>query len=154
MIIDSLSHRQQYQAVSLDIALVLEHLATTDYSQCPEGRYPIDGERIFAIVSDYQPIMPEQSYFEIHREYIDVQFIVNGYESIGWLPLVEQKLEIHYQPEMDVAKFPPEPLLEKASFMGLTTGMFAIFFPQDIHMPAVIPSSESVRKVVVKIKIQ
>ncbi|MCF1430569.1 MAG: YhcH/YjgK/YiaL family protein [Shewanella sp.] len=152
MILDTLANRGQYINLHPGIALALEHLATTDYSQAPTGRYDIDGDRVFAIVNDYAPRDRTTSPLEIHREYIDVQLVVRGEEACGYLPLAGRTPDSPYHAGRDFAEFTSAPLLDETNFITLKAGMFAIFFPEDIHMPGAAPGSEQVRKVVVKVK--
>lgn len=154
MILDSLDNRTQYSQLHPGICLALEQLATTDFSSHAPGKYPIDGDRVFAIVNDYQPKERTQAPFEIHKEYIDVQFVVSGEEQCGCLPLSNRQPDTDYNAEKDFSEFDSSRLLDEANFITLKAGMFAIFFPGDIHMPGVQPSSHTVRKVVVKVKQQ
>lgn len=152
MILDSLANRSQYDALHPGIRLALEHLATTDYSNAAPGRYTVDGDNVFAIVNDYIPKDRHTAPFEIHQNYIDVQFVLCGEEQCGVLPLAERQPDTVYNAERDFAEFHSAPLLAQANFVTVTAGMFAVFFPGDIHMPGVAPGSEYVRKIVVKVK--
>ena len=153
MILDTLNNYQQYTNLHPRIATALNHLATTDYSQAEIGRHDIDGDNLFAIVNDYAPRDRHTAPFEVHREYIDVQFVVTGEEACGCLPLSNKTPDTDYNAARDFAEFNSPPLLAEANFVTLKAGMFAIFFPQDIHMPGAAPGSQQVRKVVVKVKL-
>ena len=49
-----------------------------------DGRHPIDGEAIFALVSTYETEPEGARSFEAHRKYIDVQYLLSGREIIHW----------------------------------------------------------------------
>jgi len=112
------------------------------------GRHNIDGENVFALVQDYDTKPADACYFERHEKYIDVQYVVSGSELIGYAPLLEQEVIEEYNEEHDYA-------LHKgaASFVKVEAGMFAIFFPGDLHMPGTGVKKEKVRKIVMKVKI-
>ena len=69
------------------------------------GRRPhssIDGERVFAYVNSYTTKTVEsQVELEGHRKYIDLQFLVDGEESIGWTPTERARRQYPYNPETD-----------------------------------------------------
>jgi len=89
---------------------------------------------------------------EVHRRYLDIQFLAWGEEKIGVAidtgnneiseSLLEQRDIIFYHGS------------ENESFIEMTPGTYAIFFPQDVHRPACIKNKVSaIRKIVVKVAI-
>lgn len=153
MIIDTLANHHLYHAMHPRLAVALAHLASTDFSQLPVGNYPLDGDNIFVIVNDYQTKPKEVEPFEVHRKYIDVQYVVSGEEEFGYLPLAAQTPSRPYFEKHDYAEFDYESNKADAAFIPLKVGMFALFFPGDMHMPGTSNEPVSVRKVVIKVKI-
>ena len=153
MIVDTLANRHIYQSLSPRLATALAHLATTDFSQLPVGNYPLDGDNIFVIVNDYQTEPKSTKRFEVHQKYIDVQYVVSGEEEFGYLPLADQTPSKAYFEKHDYAEFDYQTNKADASFVQLKAGMFALFFPGDIHMPGAGDVATAVRKVVIKVKI-
>lgn len=153
MIVDTLANRHIYQSLNPRIATALEHLATTDFGSLPVGNYSLDGDDIFVIVNDYQTKPKSTAPFEVHQKYIDVQYVVSGEEEFGYLPLAGQTPSKPYVEKNDYANFDYESNREKASYIQLKAGMFALFFPGDMHMPGTSDNAVSVRKVVIKVKI-
>ena len=103
----------------------------------------------FALVSEYNSKKPEDCRLEAHQIYADIQYIVSGKEAIGFVTLKNQEVAVAYNPEKDIIFFSGEttPLI-------LEAGMFAVFFPQDVHRPCMqIDGPEIVKKVVVKVKV-
>lgn len=152
MIIDSLKNHQLYHSLHPRLAIALEYLATTDFTQIEPGSYPIDGKNIFAIINDYDTAPKETEPFEVHQAYIDVQFVVSGEEEFGYLPLADQSPSRPYDTEYDYTEFDYLDNAGTASFIQLKAGMFALFFPDDIHMPGIGDIPKKVRKVVIKVK--
>ena len=52
MIMDTLSNRHLYEPLQRGLRLGFEYLAAFDPAT-PDGRYPIDGEQVFALVQSY-----------------------------------------------------------------------------------------------------
>lgn len=153
MIVDTLANRHIYQTLNPRITLALEHLASTDFSQLPVGNYPLDGEEVFVIVNDYHTKEKSTQAFEVHRKYIDVQYVVSGEEEFGYLPLANQVASKAYFEKHDYANFDYASNQADAAFIPLKAGMFALFFPGDIHMPGAGDNATAVRKVVIKVRV-
>lgn len=87
--------------------------------------------------------------FEVHREYIDLHYCIEGGEIIAHSPQGEPQEQTTYNTEKDYALFKPTESCEK---IFMQPGMFAIFFPQELHMPKVSDGkNDRIQKVVIKI---
>jgi YhcH/YjgK/YiaL family protein len=147
MIVDRIENFEIYQSLGPRIAEALRYVEATDFSRLDAGEHSIQGRDIFAIVSDYNLKPLAEGRLEAHREYIDIQFLARGAESIGYAPAGDQQLLAEYDAEGDFAFYAGD-----SSLIRLEEGMFAIFFPQDLHMPGIGESDQRVRKVVVKVR--
>jgi len=147
MIIDHIDNYRNYENLGIRISLALKHIRETDFEGKETGRYDIDGDDIFVVVSNYHTRDSAGCRLEGHRKYIDVQYMAERSELIGYAQLAGQKVAMEYDAENDIEFFEGE-----ASFVRFDKGMFAIFFPQDLHMPGT-GEGGAVRKVVVKVKI-
>ncbi|MEI6858685.1 MAG: YhcH/YjgK/YiaL family protein [Shewanella sp.] len=154
MIIDTLNNKDLYSHINSGIARALAHLAETDFTKVNVGNYELDGKNLFVIVNDYETKPRNVESFEVHQQYIDVQYVVSGEEELGYLPLAERTPLRPYFAKHDYAKFDYETNKDDAAFIPFKAGMFAIFFPEDMHMPGTGTSKNKVRKVVIKVKIQ
>lgn len=150
MISDKIENRDLYSSLSLRIKAGLEYLGTTNFSVLDEGRYDIDGDNVFALVQEYDTIPMEEAKWECHQNYIDIQFIVEGTEQIGFGSTDNMEVMTEYNPEMDLAFLKGE-----GDYATLTKGFFGVYFPHDAHKPKVAPGNVpgQVKKVVVKIKV-
>ncbi|RTR31736.1 YhcH/YjgK/YiaL family protein [Shewanella atlantica] len=153
MIVDTLNNLDLYAHISPRLAAALAHLAETDFTQLEVGNYELEGKDLFVIVNDYETKPREVEPFEVHKHYIDVQYVVSGEEEFGYLPLADQLPSMAYNAEHDYAEFDYETNKNEAAFIPLKAGMFAIFFPDDMHMPGTSVTPKRVRKVVIKVKI-
>lgn len=153
MIVDTLNNRGLYTSISPRLTKALAHLAEQDFSQLAPGNYPLEGDDIFVIVNDYETKPREVEPFEVHQKYIDVQYIVSGEEEFGYLPLAGQVPSRPYFEKHDYAEFDYQSNRQDACFIPFKAGMFAIFFPGDMHMPGTSATPRQVRKVVIKVKV-
>lgn len=150
MIIDELSRSYRYEALGEPFKKAFEWLHKTDTSALEKGKYPIDGEAIFAIVNEYETVDPSNEKMEAHKAHIDVQYVAKGVEMVGHGFLKNQAPSKAYDPETDFMLFDDPP----SFYTHFGQGMFAIFFPDDLHMPNLeAGSSCPVKKIVVKIKV-
>ena len=117
-----------------------------------DGRHEIDGDRVFAIVVSYETLPKDEKIYEGHSRYLDVQFLAGGGpEALYYGPADRAPVAEAYDSSRDFTKYNPS---AAESFVVLHKGDFAIFFPEDAHMPgAAFGKSASVKKIVVKVKV-
>ena len=91
----------------------------------------------------------EGATFEAHRNYLDVQYILEGEEYVGWAPIETLTTVEAYSPEKDV-----EFLTGSPEFVRVTAGNCYVVFPEDAHMPGVHPQTpKAIKKMVLKLKV-
>ena len=150
MIIDYLDNRKTYEEAHPRFKKAFDGLSELIEKDVPEGTYEIDGKDIYAIVSEYGTVAPEEKLFEAHRKYIDIQLVMSGFEECHAAGIADGDVTDKYDSEKD-CEFFAEP--EIYDIIPMECGKFAIFYPQDIHRPGIsatdIPSG--VKKMVVKI---
>lgn len=149
MIIDHIKNAAVYKGLNARIMKALDYLAKTDFSALAPGRYEIDGSTIYALVQEYETKPREKGVWEAHRRYIDVQFVADGIETMGYAPLGNLAVSQAYSSEKDCELF-----TGTGDFITAGKGMFLVFFPEDGHMPCLIKDKPvKVRKVVVKVAV-
>jgi len=115
----------------------------------PDGRTEIDGENIFCMVQAYETKPWEGQQFEAHRQYADIQLVLDGKESILWAPFDTLTVVKAYEPDIEFYD-----LIPTSTELVLTAGVFAVFFPTDGHAPCLQhKKSLTVRKAVVKVRV-
>lgn len=148
MILDTLVNADRYATLHPLFAQAFEFLRGADLQALALGRYPIDGERLFAIVEAVSGRSREEARLECHRKYIDIQLVLEGMDEMGWKPVRDcREPATDYSAERDIQFFRDAP----ASWVATPPCAFCIFFPQDAHAPLV--GSGSIRKVVLKIAV-
>jgi len=149
MIYDHLNNISTYKGLSPDIYEGLLFLQQASPDIAP-GTYQIN-PRVKAIVSEYETKVQNEVGYEAHRKNIDIQYLLKGEERVACLPVEKLKETTPYSEEKDAAFFTAsiQPIE-----MTLGDGFFAIFFPQDGHMPQLsVDKPMMVKKVVVKVEI-
>lgn len=149
MILDRLQRASLYRGISPGLDRALDYLLSTDFTTIDPGRYPIDGEEVYARVLQIttKPVDGDAQ-FEAHRDYIDVQFVIDGIEQMGYADLDTLIVSQDYNPEKDTLM-----LKGRGDFFTVPAGYFAIFWPTDAHMPGMaVDSPQQEKKVVVKVK--
>jgi YhcH/YjgK/YiaL family protein len=154
MVIDKLENASLYAPSGSLLAKAFEFLNRKDLATMENGRHAIDGENVFALVQSYDTTPKEKGKFEAHRRYIDVQFVVSGEECMGYANVNDIEVAESYNEKDDyLLGRPPEGT--RPDFVRVRPGMFAIFRPQDAHIPcAAVDKPSPVKKVVVKVKVE
>ena len=148
VIVDRLGNRSVDAHVPPRVRQALEYLRITDMRAAALGRHDVDGDRVFALVQEYQTKLPAECVWEAHRRYVDVQYVVTGSERMGYAAIADMVPRVAYDVEKDVAFFEPG-----SRFVTVNAGMFAIFGPNDVHSPCgAAGQPQPVRKVVVKVQ--
>lgn len=146
MIFATLANADRYAALHSLFPRAFDYLRNTDLNALAPGRYPIEGERLFAIVETAAGRSRDQARLECHRKYIDIQLVLEGTDEMGWKSLSDcQEPLADYSAERDIQFFRDAP----ASWIATPPGAFCIFFPEDAHAPLV--SDNAIRKVILKI---
>jgi biofilm protein TabA len=148
MILDILENAHRYLPMNKGFTKAIEFLLRPDLKELAVGKYDIDGERVYAVVSNDPGRRKEAALLETHEKYIDIQLVLAGTDEMGWKPKsLCNRPSGEYDPKSDVQFFADEP----DTWLSTKNGMFAIFFPEDAHMPLI--SSGQLHKVVVKIAV-
>lgn len=140
--------------VSEDLRKALEYLAATDFSKVADGRYVLDGEKMYANVENYTTADRSTKKPEAHNKYIDVQFFGKGTEKIYFAPRTDDvKVVEDYAEERDLLFFEN---IEEKDHVVLNAGDFAVLFPWELHRPGCNAENEpsAVQKIVVKIAVK
>ena len=149
MIFDRLSNCEQYYSLNEKFKKAFEFLKNTDLVHLDEGSYEIDGKNIYANVQsvDLKPV--EEKKWEVHRKYIDIQYVITQKEKMGYGILEDFKTIIEkYDDNRDVEFLDGE----KFNFVDVNCGDFVIFYPNDVHAPMLrVDKAEKIKKVIVKI---
>lgn len=149
MIKDKLQNASIYKNLSENLKKGFEWLENADLDTISDGKYEIDGEKVYASVQTYQTKIDAK--YESHRNYIDIQYMINGLEKIGVTDLSNCKTCVPYDAERDLEFYD---INCNEEYLELPTGSFVVFYPHDAHKPSIaVETPQSVKKVVVKISL-
>ena len=150
MIFDKLENHGNYRGISIELDKAFDYLLETDMNILGTGKHIID-DHTFAACMEYKTKKLALSKNEAHRKYIDVQYVVSGKEKMHVSGIEGLKTTEQYNEENDVIFY------ENACECEILaeSGHFAVFFPEDAHIPGLNYSDEStdVKKVVVKVHV-
>jgi YhcH/YjgK/YiaL family protein len=142
------------------LALCLKYLKENDMTKAEAGVFDLKlgNSNCILQVLDLQTNDRNNLRPEIHRKYIDVQFLASGgpEEAAFWSDdcslevdenLMSTKRDILFYKNSDTIK---------EGRIYLTPGTYACYFPWDVHVPAIKVGKESkpIRKIVIKIPLE
>lgn len=111
------------------------------------GKYPIVGEEVYAVVTEAPPKEKNEVKWESHKNYIDLQYIIKGKETIGIADTSTATITKPYT--VDVINYEA-----KGTYFTSEPGKFFLFFPNDAHQPLIrVKGYELVKKIVIKIQV-
>lgn len=147
MILSHLQNAQRIEELHPRFKEVFDYLRSHDLLQAECGRIELDGDRLFINNAETDCKPADEQLLEVHRDYIDIQLLLEGSEIIGWKSLDELEQEVKpYDAQADIAFYADRP----SAWLHLHPGQFAVFFPEDAHAPVI--GEGRVRKAVVKIR--
>lgn len=151
MILDTIDNTHLYTSLHTSFAKAFEILRDSTLSQREDGRYTVDGDKVYYTIQRYTTKAMSQGRLEAHRKYIDIQFLLSGQELLGYAPVKDLTVAEEYNPQKDIAFFNTPKDITK---IKLEPGLFCILFPDDAHLPCChLAAPAEVRKVVIKIRL-
>ena len=147
MVIDIFENVGKYAGLHAGLvacARLAERLAAED---AEPGRY--EGEDgAYAVVSEYETRVDTAPSFENHREYIDIQVLASGCETVLAGAAAGCELLEPYTPDAELYAAPTA-----VQSIALRPGVFAVFFPGDAHAPGLAENGApvGVKKIVGKL---
>ena len=148
MILSDLKHTERIEQLHPLFKEVFDYVKSHDLLHTECGRIELKGDDLF--INNVNPtlIPEEKQVLELHRDYIDIQILLEGKERMGWKAIDELQEEVQaYDKEKDCALYADRP----TSFVDLVPGQFTIFFPEDPHAPII--GEGKVRKLIAKVRI-
>ncbi len=150
MILTDLAHMKRFAGLSDGIAEGISYL-DAHAAILTLGRHPIDGDRVYVNVMEYDTAPKPEPVFEAHRKYLDIQCILEGDERMEFAPLADVTETKAYDEAADCALYAGK----GAASFAAPAGTIAIFFPEDAHAPSLMADAPShVRKAVVKVAVE
>lgn len=138
--------------VLLPMADAFRFLGRSDLQSLETGRHDLQGDDLYALVQRGESRAIESAEFEAHRRYIDIQYLISGEEYIAVVPQQGLTVSKPYDESKDIEFYLRPPKYEK---IIMHPGRFAVFYPQDAHLPNCYPNRPGpLHKVVVKVRLE
>jgi YhcH/YjgK/YiaL family protein len=148
MIIDKLINYCNYNFSNRNISKALKLILNTDFRNKESGKYKIEGDELYYLVNEYKTKSEYETVPELHKKYIDIQYLAVGTERIGYAPYSRQIVFRKYNNENDIAFYK-----SNMSYITLSEGMFAIINTMELHQPGILlKEPEYVKKIVFKVR--
>jgi biofilm protein TabA len=147
--IDKVQFAKQYHLNQAAWDKAFAYLKNTDLKTLSNGRHVIDGDNVYAIVTEAPTKDYDKTAFESHRKYIDLQYVITGEENMAKAPVSSVTVSKPYDEATDLANYSGE-----GKIYTVPAGTFMLFFPTEAHRPNITPGGNKVvKKVVIKIKV-
>lgn len=142
-----LAHNSSFKLADR-LSMALKFLQEGNILELLPARIELDGDKVFAMIQHYDTKPKELGVWEAHRKYIDVQYVAEGRELMGYANL-GHLLAGEYNAEKDFLTAQGE-----GSYVLMKPGTFVILTPQDAHIPQVaVDVPQPVKKVVIKVAV-
>lgn len=150
MIFGNLAFTNRYNFLNEKLQKCFSYIYSNDLRTFKNGVYHIDGDDIFVNIVEYTTTTPENRFWETHKTYIDIHFMLNGTEQIDLNFLQNMTEKQPYSEKEDML------ILEgsKNTSVCLTENDFLICFPEDAHCTGVqVNKPKLIKKAIFKIKV-
>lgn len=149
MILDSLNNTEKIECLHPLFKKAFDYLKSTDFSKMEDGKYELEGSRLYVNVASIFGKEKKDAAIETHKKYIDIQMPLLGVEKIGWKPGYElQEESSPYNEQKDITFYIDRP----TAYTKIYPGQFAIYFPEDGHAPGI--GQGNIRKVIAKVQVE
>lgn len=113
------------------------------------GRYDLE-DGVYCSVLDFELKKNDNFFFEAHRKYADLHYILEGTQKM-WVGLLDNMEIVDYTEEKDFVEVKGQHQVEILQ----TTGTGTVVFPNDVHAldPGYV-SEKNVKKIIFKIPLE
>lgn len=115
-------------------------------------RVNLDENNVYVMVSTYDSKEKSDTRYEVHKKYVDIQYIAIGEEYMGKATLNEVgAATVPYSETGDIAYYD----YEGGNYFLATPENVFIFFPDEVHRPSIkVNESVPIKRIVVKILVE
>lgn len=150
MIFGNVSDLATYEYLEDRLKECFQYAKENDLSNYETCCHKIHGDDLFVNIVEYETTSPENRFWEAHRDYLDLHFMLKGPEQI----------DVNFIQNMSVKEYVPAddflPMDGPANGnVVLEEGDFLLCYPADAHRTAIAYEGKSVtiKKAIFKIKI-
>ncbi len=129
----------------------ISYISKLNHKVLKEGKYEVSDD-FYYIVKKLETHSREQNIFESHRQYIDIQWVIEGLMAIETADISTLIIEKEYDSEKDVSLW-----LKQENLMHtiLSPGSYAVLYPNNAHISAIAVNNQphKIKLLVGKIRI-
>lgn len=150
MVFGNIRDLKDYSFLGKEVKKCFSYALEHDLIAYEKGRHEIEGDDLFVNIVEYETTEAENRFWEAHRNYLDLHFMLKGPEQI----------DVNFIDNMEQGEFVEKddflPLNgESNSHVVLYEGDFLLCYPKDAHRTAVkAGNSAVVKKAIFKIRIR
>ena len=152
MIIDNQKNLEFYTKLGIGdrYAKAIHFLKNTNLKELAVGRHEISGEEVYANVAEYNTLPWEESTYELHRAYADIQYVISGEEIMTFAPAQQLEPKGPFDETKDVILFHNS---QPGTRVVVGEGDYILFRIGEVHKSkTMVKGSVPLKKIVVKIK--
>lgn len=149
MVFGNINHLGEFSYLEKGVLECFEYAQEHDLLAYEKGSHPIDGERLFVNIVEYETTEAENRFWEAHKKYLDVHVMLQG----------EEQIDLNFIQNMSVKEFVDQDDFlpmdgEKNASVILRDGDFLICYPSDGHRTAVaVNEPAQIKKAIFKVRI-
>jgi biofilm protein TabA len=147
---DQLEFARQYSTNKILWDKAFAFLRDNNLDSLKPGKYVIDGENVFADVTETPSTELVDAKWHSHRKYCDIQYVIKGKENTGVAPIKGAPIITPFGDSGD-AQFYSQDM--KGTYYLSDPNTFLIFFPSDVHRPFIkVDGYNEIKRIRFKIK--
>ena len=149
MVFGNIRDRKDFSWLEEVVGKCFDYAAANDLLSYEKGSHPIDGDELFVNIVEYETTTPKNRFWEAHRQYLDLHFMLRGPEQIdvNFIDNMEQK---EFVEKDDFLPLEGDP----NSHVILNARDFLLCYPADAHRTAVqVGAPATIKKAIFKIRI-
>ena len=128
----------------------LDYIQNLDKSTLTPGKHEVNDE-FFYNYMEYEAKEPTDSIYEAHKNYVDIQYIVEGQERVDVSFEAYMELDTPYDTEKDIMFF-KNPTESFSRILGADE--YIIVLPHELHKPGQkVGENGNVKKIVGKVRV-
>ena len=149
MIYGNIKNTEEYKFLNTDLQKCFEYIKNNDLKNLEKGSYEICGNDLFVNIVEYETTTEDKRFWEAHKNYLDLHFMLDGEEIIN-VNFIDNMKQIEFVEKDDFLSLEGN----KKSSILLEEGDFLICYPNDAHMTAIkVSDSKKIKKAIFKVKI-
>ncbi len=146
MIYGKIKDLKNYSGISKNLDKAINCILGFD-TTAPEGRYEVDGDNVFVKVCEISN-SANTDVFEAHKCYADIQVVLQGEEYLKIAHIDECVPYKDYDEDSDIMFVKGE-----GNVLKVSEGEFYLVYPEDCHCSYRADINQTVKKLVVKVRI-